>query len=756
MTLPHLSAFGFEHPWLDPVLVALLLIGLLAGLFLVTKLLMRLQREQRRFRTVFEHAMVGMARASIDKRWIEVNPALCQMLGYSADALLQHYWDEITHPDDKDISNQLYDSVLRGERDGYTLEKRYLRQDGSVLYANLAIQAIRLNNGQVDYFAAVIEDVSQRQLAGKQLQDQVNRSMILIDLPKKAELLGEHDFMQHALEQAEALTKSNIGFMHFINQDGDSLEFITWSRKTLEKYCTAVADTHYPISQAGLWAEAARTREPLVVNDYTNEPRRGELPAGHSLMTRLLCVPVVEADSVRMLTGVGDKAENYSAYDIETLQLIGNETWRIVCRQRTDKALRLAMQVVNASPVVCFRWAATDGWPVIFVSENVRQWGYTPEQLQSSQPAFASIVHPDDLARIAEEVLKNVAAGMTGYEQEYRLITAENKVIWVVDRTQVTRDQLLLPIFYDGVLTDITERKRQQLLVADTLAHQQQLNKRLEEANNQLLQSEKMASIGQLAAGIAHELNNPIGFVHSNLGTLDGYLHDLMTIIDAYDAATSSQGESCPHLKSIQQLREEHDFEFVREDIFKLLSESKDGLSRVRKIVQDLKTFSRVGEQEWQEADLHQGIDSTLNIVWNELKYKCQVIKEYGDIPPVYCLISQLNQVFMNLLVNAGHAIDVKGTITIRTRRLGEDKVCIEIADTGKGIPPANLNRIFEPFFTTKPIGKGTGLGLSVSYNIVRRHQGEITVESEPDKGTTFRLILPIHPVAQTALENSP
>jgi signal transduction histidine kinase len=345
---------------------------------------------------------------------------------------------------------------------------------------------------------------------------------------------------------------------------------------------------------------------------------------------------------------------------------------------------------------------------------------------------------------------------MAGYEQEYRLITAENKVIWVVDRTKVTRDQLSLPIFYDGVLTDITERKQQQLLIADTLARQQQLNKRLEEANNQLLQSEKMASIGQLAAGIAHELNNPIGFVHSNLGTLDGYLHDLITIIDAYDEATLAQGDGCPHLRPIQQLREERDFEFVREDIFKLLSESKDGLGRVRKIVQDLKTFARVGEQEWQEADLHQGIDSTLNIVWNELKYKCQVVKEYGDIPLVYCLISQLNQVFMNLLVNAGHAIEQKGTITIRTWREGEDKVCIEIADTGKGIPPANLNRIFEPFFTTKPIGKGTGLGLSVSYNIVQRHQGDITVESETGKGTRFRVILPIHPVDQAAQENSP
>jgi len=730
------------------------LIGLLA-LLLPRLLLTRLLNEKRHFRAFFDHATVGMARSTTDRRWIEVNPALCRMLGYSEEFLTQCEWITLTHPDDRLPNIELFNSVLRGERDGFTLEKRFLRPDGSPVFVNLAAQAIRLRNGKVDYFTVVIEDITQRQLAEKQFANQVNRSMVLIELPQKAEILNEHDFMQYALERAESLTGSHIGFMHFINDDGESIELIAWSRNTLENYCTAVADRHYPLSKAGIWADAARTREPLIVNDYASAANRHGLPDGHSKMSRLISVPVLENGIVRMMTGVGNKDENYDSYDIETVQLIGNETWRIVRRQRADRELRLAMQVVNASPVVCFRWAASNGWPVVFVSENVSQWGYTPEQLQSGHPHFAGIVHPDDLSRVGDEVMNHTAAGATSYEQEYRLITADKQVIWVVDRSKVIRDTHGLAIFYEGVLTDITERKQQQLLLADNLAHQQQLNKRLEEANNQLLQSEKMASIGQLAAGIAHELNNPIGFVHSNLGTLSGYLDDLMTILDAYSAAAESQGENCPNLKAIEQLREERDFDFVRDDIFKLLAESKDGISRVRKIVQDLKTFARVGEQEWQEADLHQGLDSTLNIVWNELKYKCQVVKEYGDIPSVHCLISQLNQVFMNLLVNAGHAIEQKGTITIRTRRQDSDKVCIEIADTGKGIPPENLHRIFEPFFTTKPVGQGTGLGLSVSYNIVQRHQGQLAVDSEPGRGTTFRITLPIHPDTSAAQENT-
>ncbi|MEW5944004.1 MAG: ATP-binding protein, partial [Pseudomonadota bacterium] len=174
-----------------------------------------------------------------------------------------------------------------------------------------------------------------------------------------------------------------------------------------------------------------------------------------------------------------------------------------------------------------------------------------------------------------------------------------------------------------------------------------------------------------------------------------------------------------------------------------LMSESKEGISRVKQIVQNLKDFSHVGaEDEWQWADLHKGLDSTLNIVWNELKYKAEVVKEYGNLPEVECLPSQLNQVFMNLLVNAGHAIEERGVITIRTGVEGE-QVWVEIADTGKGIAPEHLSKIFDPFFTTKPVGKGTGLGLSLSYSIVQKHQGRIEVHSEVGKGAAFRVWLP-------------
>jgi signal transduction histidine kinase len=265
------------------------------------------------------------------------------------------------------------------------------------------------------------------------------------------------------------------------------------------------------------------------------------------------------------------------------------------------------------------------------------------------------------------------------------------------------------------------------------------MNERLDQTQNQLVQAEKLASIGQLAAGVAHEINNPIGYVHSNLGSLEAYVEDVFRVLDA--CATVGPAHAC--CARVRALRQELDIDFLREDTRALLSETREGIARVKKIVQDLKDFSHVGgEEEWISADLHKCLDSTLNIINNEIKYKAKVIKQYGDLPEVPCNPSQLNQVFMNLLVNAAHAIEDFGTVTITTDC--DDKIVyISIADTGCGIKPEVRSRIFDPFFTTKPIGKGTGLGLWLSYGIVQKHCGAIEVESEPGKGSTFRILLP-------------
>ncbi|QDF95115.1 diguanylate cyclase [Azoarcus sp. DD4] len=277
-----------------------------------------------------------------------------------------------------------------------------------------------------------------------------------------------------------------------------------------------------------------------------------------------------------------------------------------------------------------------------------------------------------------------------------------------------------------------------------------ELNRRLQEAQAQLLQSEKLASIGQLAAGVAHEINNPIGYVQSNLGTLSRYLDDMREVIAAFDTAAAQLPSEHPAAQALARVRQARDFDFIIDDLPDLLRQSCEGVDRVGRIVADLKDFSRLdGSQEWQSADLHHGLDSTLNIVNNEIKYRAEVVRDYGTLPEVECLPSQLNQVFLNLLVNAAHAMPPErmGRILLRSgHEPGPEggQVWISVGDDGCGIPPENLGRIFDPFFTTKPVGKGTGLGLSLSYGIVQRHNGRIEVDSTPGRGTTFRVVLPV------------
>lgn len=262
-----------------------------------------------------------------------------------------------------------------------------------------------------------------------------------------------------------------------------------------------------------------------------------------------------------------------------------------------------------------------------------------------------------------------------------------------------------------------------------------QLNEQLELANRQLLQSEKLAAIGQLAAGVAHEINNPVGYVSSNLQSLESYLDDLFRLTDAIDSARA--------IEDLRLIKQNIEYSFLRTDLFDLLAECREGIDRVKIIISAMKDFSHIEDEAFKFADIHRGIETTLNVVNNELKYRAEVVREFGDLPDVECILSQINQVVMNLLVNAAHAMDGFGRIVIRTRHQGES-VVIEVEDNGKGIAPENLNRIFEPFFTTKPVGKGTGLGLSLSFNIVQKHNGRIETESTPGIGTCFRITLPV------------
>ena len=260
----------------------------------------------------------------------------------------------------------------------------------------------------------------------------------------------------------------------------------------------------------------------------------------------------------------------------------------------------------------------------------------------------------------------------------------------------------------------------------------------LKQSESQLVQAEKMASLGTLAAGIAHEINNPIGFIKSNLEVLQGYAEDLQAYEQAMAASCSGEQQ-----QTRAQLAQQYDLEYIFSDLTPLLQSSLSGVERVIAIVDSLKTFARVDVAQKSLCDINEGIKATVTMAWNELKYHCRLHQDLGQLPQIPAYPGKLNQVFMNLLINAGQAIADKGEIFIRTFELNHN-IVIEIRDTGCGIPPEHIKQIFTPFYTSKPVGQGTGLGLSISHDIIVQHNGRIEVSSKPGVGSCFSIYLPI------------
>ncbi|MFZ2524828.1 MAG: PAS domain S-box protein [Candidatus Ferrigenium altingense] len=646
--------------------------------------------------------------ASTDGHFLKINPAWQKLLGYTTQEILAKPFLNLIHPDDRAATIKEVERQLAGKAT-MQFSNRYLCKDGS--YRWLEWEATPAVDGKLLFASA--RDITERKLNEEALRASQARYVSLFDAI------------------ADAV------FVHATLEDGAPGKFL----EVNEVACRQTGYSH----------DELLNMTPVQLD----APDSGVDLA--PISKRLLAGEHVVFEQVHL-------AKDGQRIPVEIhahlFMLNGSQT-----------VISLARDITERKKAEWVLWESEERYRSLF--ENMLE-GYTHCKMLFEQDtpqdfiyinvnrAFEKITGLKDVVgKKATEVIPGIRASnpelfeiygrvaLTGHPERFDT-NVEALGIWLSITVYSTQKGHFVAVF-----GDITRRKRFEAQQALEYQHIAEINTQLTEANkqlkltqNQLLQSAKMASIGLLAAGVAHEINNPIGYVNSNMGTLEKYLADIFAVIDKFEAIEMLMGmlvdSDDPLLQELRQFKEQINLGYIRKDIKALIAESHQGLEQVKKIVLDLKNFSHTdSKDQWTWADMHHMLDTTLNVIWNELKYKCEVVKEFGVLPEIYCLPSQLEQVFMNLLENAAHAIEVRGKITLRTGQEG-DRIWIEVSDTGKGIPPEDFPHLFDPFFTTKPVGKGTGLGLSVSYSIVEKHHGKIEVQSEVGKGSVFRVWLPV------------
>ena len=445
-------------------------------------------------------------------------------------------------------------------------------------------------------------------------------------------------------------------------------------------------------------------------------------------------------------------------------------------RKRIEAALREREQefrsLVSNIPGAVYRCSAAGRSSLTFISSGIEAISGYPAAnfMQKPVQAFPSIIHPDD-AEPSEKIIARAIKTKEPYTIEYRLIHCNGNVRWVAEKGQAIFNAAGQVLSLNGAIFDMTERKAAEdaLRLSEAIANNraQQLEialKELRETQAHLIHTEKMSSLGQMVAGVAHEINNPVSFIYGNISYASQYMRDLLQLVELYERHYPQ-----PPVE-VQEYIENIDLEFLREDLLKILSSMKMGADRIREIVLSLRNFSRLDDSAKKPANIHEGIDNTLLILHNKLRARAEypeikVIKDYAKLPLIECYAGQLNQVFMNLVSNSIDALedawkqkrrssprasltadggDWKPTISIRTEALNENSICIRIADNAIGMTEDVRSRLFDPFFTTKPMGKGTGLGLAISYRIVvEKHGGTLLCRSVLGEGTEFAIELP-------------
>jgi len=615
-----------------------------------------LQESEQRFRAVFEQAAIGIVKVWPDGQFLNANQGFCNIVGYSELELKSRNVGDISHPEDVAADVESRDRLLAGEIFNYSIEKRFIRKDGSFVWTNMTVSLVRDGFGEPSYVIGVIEDISARKLAEAILRQQLKRERLVVGMLER---------IRSSLNLEEILTKTVAEVRQFLQTDRTVIYQFNpdWSGFVNVE----------SVGKNWLAIQGITINDSCFKDSYASAYEHGR---------------AVAVDDIYQ----ADLSECYINL-LSQFQVRAN----------------LVVPVLQGEKL----------WGLLIAHECAghRHW-----------------------LEIEVECLKQISVQLAIAIQQSTLF--EQAQTEIADRKQA-----------ESALQESEARERSKALELEAA-----INK-LRTTQAQLVQNEKMVSLGQLVAGVAHEINNPVSFIHCNLNPARNYTLDLLELIKIYQ-------HYCPNPPAqVLDKINEIDLDYIAEDFPRLFNSMQVGTERIVEIVKSLRNFSRLDESAGKSVNIHEGIDSTLMILQNRLKShsspgEIQIVKDYQLLPQIECFPGELNQVFMNILINAIDALEERdkqrsieecdrhpSTIAIRSYQAGAGFVAVSIADNGWGIPDSVRSRLFDPFFTTKPVGKGTGLGLSISHSIiVDRHGGRLSCISTPGEGAEFLIEIPVRP----------
>jgi two-component system NtrC family sensor kinase len=687
-----------------------------------------LKQSEQKYRFLTESMTDIVWIAGLDLRTTYVTPSIQRLLGFTQEERIKQSLDQQLTPDSLTRVFEILNSELALEKQEgadpsrrVNLELEFYHKDGSTRWLDVTISGIRDDKGVLTSIYGVARDVTERKKVEQALQESEERYRTILDE------IEEGYFELDLAGNATFFNDSICRIFGYPREELQSLNYRQYTDEENGKKCF------------NIYNEIYKTGNPSKIQEY-------EIIRKDKTKRYLETAASLRKDSSGRIIGFrGVSRDITQRKKIEEELKQSEEKYRTILEKMDEGYFEIDLA----------------GHITFFNQPLCALLGYSSAELQGM--SYKKYYDKETQQKIFKVYNQTYKTGEPGKLYGYEIIRKDGSRRFLESSVLLMKDLSGNPIGFRGLLHDITDQK----LVEDEIKRNRddliKKNKEVEESRKNLqltlekleaayeelktsqakiLQQEKMASIGQLAAGVAHEINNPVAFISSNLGTLEKYIRRFTDFIDV-QSQVIKQLKDENVMYDLEEKRKDLKIDYTISDAQKLLEESLDGTDRVQKIVKSLNRFSRVDDADYLKTNINECIDQSISIVWNELKYKGNLHRDYGIISPTKCYPQQLSQVFINILLNAAQAISEKGDIKITTREKNKE-IWISISDTGTGISEDNKRKIFEPFFTTKEVGKGTGLGLSISYEIIQRHKGDILFESGQGRGTTFTVRLPV------------